>query len=54
MALEPEFWAELDRMAKAREISLAALIRAIDDERAPDENLTSLLRLAVLKDLKAD
>ena len=33
LALEPEFWAVLDEMAKAESLSLAALIARIDEER---------------------
>ena len=33
LALEPEFWAVLEAMAQARDLSLAALIATIDAER---------------------
>jgi len=33
LALEPEFWTVLDAAAEAEQISLAALIGRIDDER---------------------
>ena len=33
LALEPEFWAVLERMAAAEKLSLAELIGRIDDER---------------------
>jgi predicted DNA-binding ribbon-helix-helix protein len=33
LALEPEFWTVLDRMAEAEGLSLAALIVRIDGER---------------------
>jgi len=33
LALEPEFWAVLERMAAARSLSLAALIVEIDADR---------------------
>lgn len=51
IALEPEFWAEVERLAKDNGVSLAAVIRAIDEGRAPQSNLASQLRLAVLADL---
>jgi len=51
IALEPEFWAEVERLAKDKGVSLAAFIRAIDEGRTPDSNLASQLRLAVLADL---
>jgi predicted DNA-binding ribbon-helix-helix protein len=51
IALEPEFWAEVERLAKDNGVSLAAFIRTIDEGRAPESNLASQLRLAVLADL---
>ncbi len=51
IALEPEFWAEVERLAKDTGVSLAAFIRTIDNARSPDSNLASQLRLAVLADL---
>jgi predicted DNA-binding ribbon-helix-helix protein len=47
IALEPEFWAVLDEMAKARMVSLAGLIAAIDADRG-DRPLASACRLAAL------
>lgn len=47
LALEPEFWAGLEAMAATRHITLAALIRTIDETRA-GTNLSSSARLAVL------
>jgi predicted DNA-binding ribbon-helix-helix protein len=52
VSLEDEYWSELKRMAEAAGLSLAELITGIDVERSGD-NLSSALRLAVLKDLKA-
>jgi len=52
VSLEDEYWDELQRMAKAAQISLAQLIARIDAQRSTD-NLSSALRLAVLADLKA-
>jgi predicted DNA-binding ribbon-helix-helix protein len=51
-SLEDAFWDELKAIAAAREISLAALISEVDDGRAQDSNLSSALRLCVLKWLK--
>ncbi len=51
VSLEPEFWAVIDAMAKARELSVSALIRTLDDERLvqmPERNLSSYLRVAAL------
>lgn len=47
IALEPEFWAALEAMAAEKQLSLAALIRDIDDTRQT-ANLSSAVRLAVL------
>lgn len=48
IALEPEFWAVLDEMAKARGQSLAALIGEIDEAR-DGAGLASACRLAALR-----
>ncbi|MBB3540680.1 MULTISPECIES: ribbon-helix-helix domain-containing protein [unclassified Rhizobium] len=53
-SLEDEFWAELNMIAKARAIPLAALISDIDDQRQPESNLSSALRVYVLHWLKAE
>jgi len=47
IALEPEFWAVLDEMAKAQNLSLVALIGRIDETRGPS-GLASACRLAAL------
>ncbi len=51
VALEPEFWAALDRVAAARGLSLSGLITAVDAARAPSAPLTSELRLTTLRSL---
>ena len=48
LALEPEFWDALDRIAAERQISLANLVREIDDQHI-DGNLTSAIRVEVLR-----
>ncbi|MER2606991.1 MAG: ribbon-helix-helix domain-containing protein [Siculibacillus sp.] len=48
VALEPEFWAAVDRMAALRGVPLAALIAEIDGARSPERNLASAIRVAVL------
>ncbi|MBB3316108.1 putative DNA-binding ribbon-helix-helix protein [Rhizobium sp. BK181] len=53
-SLEEEFWAELNSIAKARAIPLAALISDIDDQRQPESNLSSALRVYVLHWLKSE
>ncbi|HET6972235.1 MAG TPA: ribbon-helix-helix domain-containing protein [Phenylobacterium sp.] len=47
IALEPEFWAVLDEMARARDVSLAALIVSIDRGRG-ERALASACRVAAL------
>lgn len=51
-SLEDPFWDELQEIALTRGLSLAALIREIDDARGPDSNLSSALRIHVLSWLK--
>jgi predicted DNA-binding ribbon-helix-helix protein len=47
LALEPEFWAVLDEMARTRGIPLAALVRNLDEARG-DRPLASACRVAAL------
>ena len=47
VALEPEFWTVLERLAAARSLSVAALIAAIDANRGP-RPLASACRVAAL------
>lgn len=47
LALEPEFWAALEAMARERGLSLAGLIASIDKERA-GRPLASACRVAAL------
>ena len=51
VSLEDEYWSELKRMAGSAGLSLSEFIAGIDATRSRD-NLSSALRLAVLKDLK--
>lgn len=48
IALEPEFWAGLEDMARIRNLNLSALLVEIDQAREVT-NLSSAVRLAVLK-----
>ena len=48
LALEPEFWSGVEAMAAARGVTSTALIREIDERRESD-NLSSAVRIAVLK-----
>ncbi|MCF4098903.1 ribbon-helix-helix domain-containing protein [Maritalea mediterranea] len=47
VALEPEFWALIEKMASEQNLSLADFIAQIDETRAQN-NLASALRLTVL------
>jgi predicted DNA-binding ribbon-helix-helix protein len=47
LALEPEFWAVLEAMARERGLSLASLVLTIDGERG-DRPLASACRVAAL------
>jgi len=47
IALEPEFWQGLEAIATSRQLSLAGLVREIDEGRKTT-NLSSAVRLAVL------
>lgn len=51
IALEPEFWSELEALAERRQLSLSALLTEIDTTRDVD-NLASACRLCVLAELK--
>ncbi|MFO1012151.1 MAG: ribbon-helix-helix domain-containing protein [Caulobacteraceae bacterium] len=48
LALEPEFWAALEAVAKARGISLKRLIEDLDEGRG-ERGLASACRVAALK-----
>jgi predicted DNA-binding ribbon-helix-helix protein len=49
IALEPEFWDALQRMAGASDVSLAKYVAEIDAARTPDQPLASALRVAALR-----
>jgi predicted DNA-binding ribbon-helix-helix protein len=53
LTLEDEFWVELGALAKARKQSVNELVTAIDKDRDLKINLSSALRLFILKSLKA-
>ena len=52
-ALEPEFWAVLERLARAGDNSLAGLVASVDAERGPARPLASALRVHALLSLSA-
>ena len=51
-SVEQPFMEELRSIADARGLTLAALIAAIDEERPRDANLSSALRVFVLREAK--
>lgn len=52
IALEPEFWRALERLAASRGASLSAFVAAQDSARDPDVPLASVLRVAVLRSVQ--
>lgn len=54
LALEPEFWRVVDAAAEARKMALAALIAEIDDNRDPDDALSSSVRVWALNSVLKD
>lgn len=52
VSLEQEFWDVLKEIADRRGIALAALIAEVDAAR--EENLSSALRLHVLRELRSN
>jgi predicted DNA-binding ribbon-helix-helix protein len=53
ITLEDAFWTALQDIAKRENLSLNGLITRIDSERAPEQNLSSALRVYVLNKIKA-
>ena len=49
VALEPEFWAALERAAQQRGQTLAGLVFMVDSTRQPSQPLASALRIYALK-----
>lgn len=52
ISLEPEFWAELKRLAAEQGRPVAVLIAEIDAGRGNRHGLSSAIRLHILKQLK--
>jgi len=51
ISLETEFFDVLKQIAKERKVSIASIIREIDEQRLPETNLSSEIRVWVLKQL---
>ncbi len=54
VSMEDAFWDALVDCSKRAGLSQAEMVARIDAERAPDENLSSAIRVFLLKDLQAD
>jgi len=53
ITLEDDFWNELLRIAHENNKSLNMIVTDIDAQRHQDQNLSSAIRVFILKDLKA-
>lgn len=53
LALEPEFWEVVDGYIAAEKRSLASLIAEIDDNRDPDDPLSSAVRVWALNKVRS-
>ncbi|WP_428644626.1 ribbon-helix-helix domain-containing protein [Roseibium sp.] len=53
LALEPDFWEVVDAYTEQKRQSLAGLIAEIDDNRDPDDPLSSAVRVWALQQAKA-
>nr|MBQ0091352.1 ribbon-helix-helix domain-containing protein [Candidatus Enterousia merdequi] len=51
ISLEKEFCDVLQKISKERNISIASIIKNIDEQRLPDSNLSSEIRIWILKQL---
>ena len=49
VTLEPEFWNELERIARTEGLSLARLFERVDNECPRDNGFASALRVFALK-----
>jgi predicted DNA-binding ribbon-helix-helix protein len=51
ISLEPEFFDVLKKLANAQGLSIASIIQQIDAERKPGSNLSSEIRIWILKQI---
>ena len=51
ISLEKEFFDALQQIAHERKTSVAAIIKNIDETRNPDSNLSSEIRIWILKQI---
>jgi predicted DNA-binding ribbon-helix-helix protein len=54
VALEPEFWSALDKLAAGRGQSMVSLVMTVDSERDPARSLASALRVLALTERDAE
>jgi predicted DNA-binding ribbon-helix-helix protein len=52
-SIEQDFFDELEEIANARGVSLAALVAEVDETRPRDANLSSALRVFVFREVQA-
>lgn len=50
MSMEDEFWEGFRAMAASRGLSLSKLAEEVDGKRTKDQNLSSAIRVAVLRE----
>ncbi len=51
ISIEPEFFDVLQQIATKRNISIASIIKNIDESRNPESNLSSETRIWILKQI---
>ena len=51
ISLEKEFFDVLQQIAHEHKVSVASIINTIDEERKPDSNLSSEIRIWILKQI---
>lgn len=51
ISIEPEFFDVLQQIANKRNISIASIIKSIDESRNPESNLSSETRIWILKQI---
>ena len=51
ISIEKEFFDVLQRIAKQQNTSVAAIIKSIDEKRLPESNLSSEIRIWILKEI---
>ncbi len=51
ISIEEEFFEALQQIAQKRKVSIASIIKEIDESRKPDSNLSSETRIWILKQI---